>query len=83
VDVGTVIFSPNGRTVWHQHAHGQLLQITSGYGFVCREGGEPERVRAGDTVCDGGHEKVPVGGHENSPRTATRSPQVWPPNSPL
>jgi hypothetical protein len=32
---------------------------------------------------DGGHEKVPVGGHENSPRTATRSPQVWPPNSPL
>jgi quercetin dioxygenase-like cupin family protein len=50
VDVGTVIFSPNGRTVWHQHAHGQLLQITSGYGFVCREGEEPQRVRAGDTV---------------------------------
>jgi quercetin dioxygenase-like cupin family protein len=50
VDVGTVIFSPNGRTVWHQHVHGQLLQITSGYGFVCREGEEPHRVRAGDTV---------------------------------
>jgi hypothetical protein len=27
VDVGTVIFSPNGRTVWHQHAHGQLLRM--------------------------------------------------------
>jgi quercetin dioxygenase-like cupin family protein len=50
VDVGTVIFSPNGRTVWHQHAHGQLLQITSGYGFVCREGEPAQRVRAGDTA---------------------------------
>ena len=29
MDVGTVVFSPNGRTVWHQHEHGQLLQITS------------------------------------------------------
>jgi quercetin dioxygenase-like cupin family protein len=27
-----------------------LLQITSGYGFVCKEGDEPQRVRAGDTV---------------------------------
>ena len=24
VDVGTVVFSPNGRTVWHQHEHGQV-----------------------------------------------------------
>ena len=31
VDVGTVVFSPNGRTVWHQHERGQLLQITSGH----------------------------------------------------
>jgi quercetin dioxygenase-like cupin family protein len=37
-------------TVWHQHEHGQLLQITSGYGFVCKEGEQPQRVRAGDTV---------------------------------
>ena len=50
VDVGTVVFSPNGRTVWHEHEHGQLLQITSGYGFVCKEGEAPQRVRAGDTV---------------------------------
>jgi quercetin dioxygenase-like cupin family protein len=49
-DVGTVIFSPSGRTVWHQHEHGQLLQITSGYGFVCKQGEAPQRVRAGDTV---------------------------------
>jgi hypothetical protein len=24
VDVGAVVFSPSGRTVWHQHEHGQL-----------------------------------------------------------
>ena len=57
VDVGIVIFSPSGRTVWHQHAHGQLLQITSGYGFVCREGEEPQRVRAGDTIWIGPDER--------------------------
>jgi quercetin dioxygenase-like cupin family protein len=50
VDVATVVFSPNGRTVWHQYERGQLLQITSGYGFVCKEGEVPQRVRAGDTV---------------------------------
>jgi quercetin dioxygenase-like cupin family protein len=27
-----------------------LLQITSGYGFVCKEGEAPHRVRAGDTI---------------------------------
>jgi quercetin dioxygenase-like cupin family protein len=50
VSVVTVVFSPNGRTPWHQHEHGQLLQITSGYGFVCKAGETPQRVRAGDTV---------------------------------
>jgi quercetin dioxygenase-like cupin family protein len=50
VDVGTVVFSPKGRTVWHQHERGQLLQITSGCGFVGKEGESPQRVRAGDTV---------------------------------
>jgi quercetin dioxygenase-like cupin family protein len=30
--------------------HGRLLQITSGYRFVCKEGEAPQRVRAGDTV---------------------------------
>jgi|SRR5580658_11338379 quercetin dioxygenase-like cupin family protein len=50
VDVGTAVFSPNGRTVWHQHEGGQLLKITSGYGFVCKEGEAPQRALAGDTV---------------------------------
>lgn len=42
-----------------------------------------ERLMRQAGVADGGHEKVPMGGHEKSPRTAIRSPQVWPPNSPL
>jgi quercetin dioxygenase-like cupin family protein len=50
VDVGTVVFSPNGRTGWHQHEFGQLLQVTAGFGFVCKEGESPQRVRAGDSV---------------------------------
>jgi quercetin dioxygenase-like cupin family protein len=57
VDVGTVVFSPNGRTVWHQHERGQLLQITSGYGFVCKHGEAPQRVRTGDTVWIGPGER--------------------------
>jgi quercetin dioxygenase-like cupin family protein len=57
VDVGTVVFSPNGRTVWHQHEHGQLLEITSGYGFDCKEGEDPQRVRASDTVWIGLNER--------------------------
>jgi quercetin dioxygenase-like cupin family protein len=44
VAVGTVIFFADGRTVWHQHAHGQLLQITSGCGFVCQQGEAPQMV---------------------------------------
>ena len=38
VDIGTFVFSPNGRTVWHENEHGQLLQITADYGFVFKEG---------------------------------------------
>src|SRR4029077_3523425 len=50
VDVGTVVFSPNGRTVWHQHEYGQLLQVTSGFGCVCKEGEAPQRVRGGERL---------------------------------
>ena len=50
LDVGTVVFSPNGRTAWQQHQRGQLPQIASGYGSLCKEGEAPQRVRAGDTV---------------------------------
>ena len=36
--------------VWHRREHGQLLQIVSGYGFVCKEAEAPQEVHAGDTV---------------------------------
>jgi quercetin dioxygenase-like cupin family protein len=58
VDVGTVVFSPNGRTIWHQHERGQLLQTTSGSGIVCKEGETPQRVGAGDTVWIAPHERT-------------------------
>jgi hypothetical protein len=51
VDVGTVVFSPNGRTVWHQHEHGQLLQIAY-HDHDRRDrvprGGDGGRVRCGE-----------------------------------
>lgn len=52
VDVRTVVFSPNRRTVWREHEHGRLLQITSGYGFLCREGGFSERGRPNNPGSD-------------------------------
>ena len=45
-----VTFEPGARTVWHTHPLGQLLIVTSGYGWVQRDGGPVEAIRAGDTV---------------------------------
>lgn len=50
VTVNNVFFVPGGRTHWHVHEHGQLLQIVTGAGWVCAEGGEAEMIRAGDLV---------------------------------
>ena len=50
VSVGSVNFAPGGRTFWHSHEQGQVLQVTSGSGFVCLDGGEPQVIRTGDTV---------------------------------
>jgi quercetin dioxygenase-like cupin family protein len=50
VTVGSVCFSPGARTFWHSHGQGQILQVTSGRGFVCLDGGEPQAIRAGDVV---------------------------------
>lgn len=43
-----VQFAPCARTHWHHHEKGQLLEITKGSGWVCDEGHEPRRVKAGD-----------------------------------
>lgn len=43
-------FEPGARTAWHTHPLGQTLIITSGLGWVQRDGGPVEEVRPGDVV---------------------------------
>ena len=50
VSGGHVTFEPGARTAWHTHPLGQTLLITSGLGWVQREGGPIEEVRPGDVV---------------------------------
>jgi len=45
-----VTFEPGARTVWHTHPLGQMLVVTSGCGWVQREGGEIHEIRPGDVV---------------------------------
>jgi quercetin dioxygenase-like cupin family protein len=47
---GSVTFEPGARTAWHTHPLGQTLIITSGLGWVQREGGPIDEVRPGDVV---------------------------------
>jgi quercetin dioxygenase-like cupin family protein len=50
VSGGSVTFEPGARTAWHTHPLGQTLIITSGLGWVQREGGPIEEVRPGDVI---------------------------------
>lgn len=45
-----VTFAPGARTNWHTHPKGQTLYVLHGEGLICRRGGTPEVIRAGDTV---------------------------------
>lgn len=45
-----VTFEPGARTAWHIHPLGQAILITSGCGWVQRDGGPVEEVHPGDTV---------------------------------
>src|SRR3989442_15714948 len=45
-----VTFEPAARTAWHRHPLGQTLIVTSGFGWVQREGGPIEEIRPGDVV---------------------------------
>lgn len=45
-----VTFEPGARTAWHTHPLGQTLIVTSGAGWVQREGGPIEEIRPGDVV---------------------------------
>jgi quercetin dioxygenase-like cupin family protein len=46
----SVSFEPGARTAWHTHPLGQTLIITTGVGWVQRQGGPIEEVRPGDVV---------------------------------
>jgi quercetin dioxygenase-like cupin family protein len=50
VQCASVTFQPGARTAWHTHPLGQTLLITSGLGWVQREGGPVEEVHPGDVV---------------------------------
>lgn len=45
-----VTFEPGARTAWHTHPLGQTLIVTSGLGWVQRDGGSVEEIRPGDMV---------------------------------
>ncbi|HEV8283878.1 MAG TPA: cupin domain-containing protein [Chitinophagaceae bacterium] len=53
----SVTFEPGARTAWHTHPLGQTLIITSGCGWVQREGGPIEEVHPGDVVWFAPNEK--------------------------
>jgi len=53
----TVTFEPGARTAWHTHPLGQTLIVTSGCGWVQREGGAVEEIHPGDIVWFGPNEK--------------------------
>lgn len=52
-----VTFEPGARTAWHTHPLGQTLIVTSGVGWVQKEGGQVEEVRPGDIVWFDANEK--------------------------
>ncbi|MCF2494806.1 MULTISPECIES: cupin domain-containing protein [Dyadobacter] len=46
----SVTFEPGARTAWHTHPLGQTLIVTSGAGWVQREGGKVKQIFPGDLV---------------------------------
>jgi quercetin dioxygenase-like cupin family protein len=46
----SVTFEPRARTSWHTHPLGQTLVVTTGCGWVQREGGPVEEIHPGDVV---------------------------------
>jgi len=50
VSGASVTFEPGARTAWHTHPLGQTLIVTSGLGWVQRDGGPIEEIRPGDVV---------------------------------
>lgn len=67
VQGASVTFEPGARTAWHTHPLGQTLIVTSGFGWVQRDGGPIEEIRPGDVVWFSPGEKH---WHGASPTTA-------------
>ncbi|MDE3214536.1 MAG: cupin domain-containing protein [Bacteroidota bacterium] len=63
----SVTFEPGSRTAWHTHPLGQTLIVTSGCGWVQREGGPVEEIHPGDVVWFAANEKH---WHGATPKTA-------------
>ena len=66
VTINNVFFTPGGRTHWHAHEYGQVLHVTAGKGWICKDGEEPQPIRAGDVVWIGPHERHWHGAAEDS-----------------
>ena len=67
VSMALVTFEPGARTAWHTHPLGQTLIVTSGCGWIQRDGGPIEQIRPGDVIWFAPEEKHWHGG---SPTTA-------------
>ena len=50
VSMALVTLEPGARTAWHTHPLGQTLIVTSGCGWVQREGGPVEAIHPGDVI---------------------------------
>ena len=50
VSMALVTFEPGARTAWHTHPYGQTIIITTGAGWVQRDGGTRENIFPGDVV---------------------------------
>jgi quercetin dioxygenase-like cupin family protein len=57
VAAASVTFEPGARTAWHTHPLGQTLIVTSGAGWVQRDGGAIEGIFPGDVVWFAPNEK--------------------------
>ncbi|RZL84244.1 MAG: cupin domain-containing protein [Rhodococcus sp. (in: high G+C Gram-positive bacteria)] len=50
VTINSVNFLPGARTYWHEHEHGQILQVLAGEGLVGTAADGIRVLKAGDTV---------------------------------
>jgi quercetin dioxygenase-like cupin family protein len=66
VTINTVFFAPGGRTYWHAHEQGQVLTVTSGQGWICKDGEVPQPIRQGDIVFIGPNERHWHGASDSS-----------------